>query len=136
MTKTGKTEKTEETEKKGRGSATRSCTGSAGSWWPYWSTRSSCSRSTFPPSMENTLLLNDYVAVNKLAYKFGDVDRGDIVVFKGWDGEDTIKRVIGVGGDTVKCCDTKRRITVNGTPLEEEGAICIRGSIPRGASSR
>ncbi|NJP28054.1 signal peptidase I [Microbispora sp. SCL1-1] len=71
-------------------------------------------------SMQNTLLVNDYVVVNKLAYKFGPVERGDIVVFKGWNGEDTIKRVIGVGGDHVKCCDAKQRITVNGTPLDED----------------
>ncbi|MFE5869313.1 signal peptidase I [Streptomyces roseifaciens] len=33
--------------------------------------------------------------------------------------QDLIKRVIGVGGDTVKCCDTNGKITVNGTPLDE-----------------
>ncbi|MGK5544248.1 signal peptidase I [Streptomyces sp. URMC 127] len=32
---------------------------------------------------------------------------------------DLIKRVIGVGGDTVKCCDGNGKITVNGTPLDE-----------------
>ncbi|MBN6056301.1 signal peptidase I [Nonomuraea sp. RK-328] len=67
-------------------------------------------------SMENTLLIDDRVFVNKLA---GKPERGDIIVFKGWDGQDTIKRVIGVGGDKVACCDSKRRVTVNGTPLEE-----------------
>ncbi|RVX37736.1 signal peptidase I [Nonomuraea polychroma] len=66
-------------------------------------------------SMENTLLVNDRVFVNKLA---GKPERGDIVVFKGWNGEDTIKRVIGIGGDKV-VCDSKKRITVNGTPLDE-----------------
>jgi signal peptidase I len=71
-------------------------------------------------SMENTLLVNDRVAVNVLP---GAPERGDIVVFKGWDGIDTIKRVIGVGGDTVKCCDAQRRITVNGVPLDEEGYL-------------
>ncbi|MEV5330075.1 signal peptidase I [Nonomuraea sp. NPDC052634] len=71
-------------------------------------------------SMENTLLVNDRVFVNKLA---GKPERGDIVVFKGWNGEDTIKRVIGVGGDHVKCCDKQRRITVNGTPLDEESYL-------------
>ena len=30
-----------------------------------------------------------------------------------------VKRVIGVGGDTVECCDRRGRITVNGTPIEE-----------------
>jgi signal peptidase I len=32
---------------------------------------------------------------------------------------DLIKRVVGVGGDTVKCCDTQGRVTVNGMPLTE-----------------
>ncbi|MET7697926.1 MULTISPECIES: signal peptidase I [unclassified Streptomyces] len=32
---------------------------------------------------------------------------------------DLIKRVVAVGGDTVKCCDTQGRVTVNGTPLNE-----------------
>ncbi|MFF5807729.1 signal peptidase I [Streptomyces sp. NPDC012746] len=35
------------------------------------------------------------------------------------DEQDLIKRVIGVGGDTVKCCDARGRVTVNGSPLEE-----------------
>jgi signal peptidase I len=33
--------------------------------------------------------------------------------------QDLIKRVVGVGGDTVACCDRQGRITVNGTPLNE-----------------
>jgi len=36
------------------------------------------------------------------------------------DGEqDLIKRVIGVGGDTVACCDPSGRVTVNGVALDE-----------------
>ncbi|UQI47649.1 signal peptidase I [Streptomyces sp. HU2014] len=35
------------------------------------------------------------------------------------DEQDLIKRVIGTGGDTVKCCDANGKITVNGTPLDE-----------------
>jgi signal peptidase I len=77
-------------------------------------------------SMENTLLVNDRVVV----FKLGGIDRGDIVVFKGWDGEDTIKRVIGKGGDTVKCCDAQRRITVNGTPIQEEDNYLYPGDYP------
>ena len=34
--------------------------------------------------------------------------------------KDLIKRVIGVGGDHVKCCDTQGRVTVNGVPLTEQ----------------
>jgi signal peptidase I len=33
--------------------------------------------------------------------------------------KDFIKRVIGVGGDHVVCCDPQHRITVNGKPLTE-----------------
>lgn len=35
------------------------------------------------------------------------------------DEQDLIKRVIGVGGDTVQCCDARGRVTVNGSPLDE-----------------
>ncbi|MGP3688728.1 signal peptidase I [Streptomyces sp. IBSNAI002] len=35
------------------------------------------------------------------------------------DEQDLIKRVIGVGGDTVKCCDARGRVSVNGSPLDE-----------------
>jgi signal peptidase I len=101
-------------------------------------------------SMENTLLVNDRVLVNKLADKPDEIHRGDVVVFRdpgGWldggqpgrggliglirDGlvfvglapaageEDLIKRVIGVGGDKVACCDAQGRVTVNGVPLNE-----------------
>ncbi|WTW97526.1 signal peptidase I [Streptomycetaceae bacterium NBC_01309] len=35
------------------------------------------------------------------------------------DEQDLIKRVIGVGGDTVECCDATGRVTVNGVPLDE-----------------
>ncbi len=42
------------------------------------------------------------------------------------DEQDLIKRVIGVGGDTVKCCDAKGRVTVNeafeGT-IDENGVV-------------
>lgn len=78
------------------------------------------------PSMENTLIRNDRVLVNKLVYNFRSPDRGEIIVFKApsaWtgnpDGEDYIKRVIGVGGDRIVCCDEKQRLMVNGRPLDE-----------------
>jgi signal peptidase I len=78
-------------------------------------------------SMENTLRVGDRVLVDKLAYRFGGAPRrGDIVVFDGEGsfvqtsgGPDYIKRVIGVGGDRVTCCDKRGRITVNGRPVTE-----------------
>ncbi|WP_376770828.1 signal peptidase I [Streptomyces lonarensis] len=99
-------------------------------------------------SMENTLHVGDRVVVNKLAYRFGDIERGDIVVFDGTGSfvhgtsepgpvvraarsvgaylglassgdTDYIKRVIGIGGDRVVCCDDAGRLTVNGEPVHE-----------------
>ncbi|MGW0120935.1 signal peptidase I [Streptomyces sp. NPDC003327] len=35
------------------------------------------------------------------------------------DDRDLIKRVVAVGGDTVRCCDKDGRLTVNGVPLNE-----------------
>jgi signal peptidase I len=79
------------------------------------------------PSMEHTLNINDRVLVDKLVYDFRSPHRGEVVVFKApsdWsgstDGEDFIKRVIGVGGDHVVCCDDNGRIKVNNQPLDEK----------------
>ena len=38
-------------------------------------------------------------------------------------GDDLVKRVIGVGGDRVACCDAEGRIVVNGVPLDEDYII-------------
>lgn len=54
--------------------------------------------------------------------------------------QDLIKRVIGVGGDTVACCDDQGRITVNGTPIAEPylapgnlpSRIPFRVTVPKG----
>ncbi|MCM2425875.1 signal peptidase I [Streptomyces sp. RKAG337] len=77
-------------------------------------------------SMEGTLQIGDRVLVNKLAYRFGrEPERGDIVVFDGdgsflrTGGTDYVKRVIGIGGDRVTCCDPLGRLMVNGHPLDE-----------------
>ena len=77
-------------------------------------------------SMEHTLNINDRVLVNKLVYDFRDPRRGEIIVFAApqtWHTDpndaDFIKRVIGVGGDHVVCCDASHRIVVNDHPLDE-----------------
>ncbi|MDN3025148.1 signal peptidase I [Streptomyces sp. S.PB5] len=74
-------------------------------------------------SMENGLRIGDRVLVNKLAYRFGaEPRRGDVVVFDGsgyFGDADYIKRVVGVGGDHVVCCDKKGRIEVNGRSVDE-----------------
>jgi signal peptidase I len=79
-------------------------------------------------SMESTLVEGDRVIVNKL---HGATERGDVVVFKGWNNEDTIKRAIAIGGDTVKCCDAQKRITVNGVPIDE-GSYLYSEDFPSG----
>jgi signal peptidase I len=74
-------------------------------------------------SMENGLRIGDRVLVNKLAYRFGaEPQRGDVVVFDGtgyFGNADYIKRVVGVGGDRVVCCDKDGRIEVNGRSVDE-----------------
>ena len=54
-------------------------------------------------SMEPTFHNNDYVIVNRLAYQWGQIQRGDVVVFPYPlnPEEDYIKRVIGLPGDRV-----------------------------------
>jgi signal peptidase I len=94
-------------------------------------------------SMENTLLVHDRVVVEKLT----SIRRGQVVVFAdpgGWltgttgeargrvgralefvgvlpdiSTEHLIKRVVGLPGDHVVCCDPRGRISVNDQPLDE-----------------
>lgn len=49
------------------------------------------------------------------------VRRGDVVVFEDprWGDMPMLKRVVGVGGDKVSCCDARGRVTVNGQALDE-----------------
>lgn len=95
-------------------------------------------------SMIPTIEINDRVMVSKLAYRFGEPERGDIVVFRSpyaedLDGEtipeavvrhvleavgirtaatdDFIKRVIAVGGETVEIRDS--HVIVDGKPIDE-----------------
>ncbi|MEU8849914.1 signal peptidase I [Streptomyces sp. NPDC093982] len=74
-------------------------------------------------SMESGLRIGDRVLVNKLAYRFGaEPRRGDVVVFDGtgyFGDADYVKRVVGVGGDHVVCCDKEGRIQVNGRSVDE-----------------
>ncbi|MDT9699745.1 signal peptidase I [Streptomyces sp. P17] len=78
-------------------------------------------------SMERGLRIGDRVLVNKLAYRFGaQPRRGDVVVFDGtgyFGDADYIKRVVGVGGDHVVCCDKEGRIQVNGRSVDESAFL-------------
>jgi signal peptidase I len=74
-------------------------------------------------SMEPTLKIDDKVLVNKLSYKFHDINRGDIVVFERPPGEtdpkikDLIKRVIGLPGDHIEAHDG--HVFIDGRQLNE-----------------
>ena len=75
-------------------------------------------------SMQNTLQPNDYLILSKMAYKFGgDVEYGDIVVFKSDVEQENgkkkllIKRVIAKGGDTIAIADGQ--VYRNGEILNE-----------------
>lgn len=77
-------------------------------------------------SMEPTLERGDRIAVDLLGPRLAGVRRGDVVTFTdpgGWirDAPVTtlVKRVIGLPGDHVACCDAEGRITVDGAPLGE-----------------
>lgn len=69
-------------------------------------------------SMEPTLLKGDRVLVSRLAYRFGEPQRGDVVVFHPPLGaEDYIKRIVAVGGDHVAVKNGK--LYLNGEPQQE-----------------
>ncbi|MEW1611146.1 MULTISPECIES: signal peptidase I [unclassified Streptomyces] len=70
-------------------------------------------------SMSPTVNAGDRVLAERI--QGADVRRGDVVVFtdRVWGDTPMVKRVVGVGGDTVACCDKGGRLTVDGTPVEE-----------------
>ncbi|MDX3639613.1 signal peptidase I [Streptomyces sp. MB09-02B] len=78
-------------------------------------------------SMAGSLRIGDRVLVNKLAYRFGsEPQRGDVVVFDGtgyFGNADYVKRVVGVGGDRVVCCDQEGRLEVNGRWVDESSFL-------------
>lgn len=107
-------------------------------------------------SMEPGLVKNDRILVQKVSYwGSGSPQRGDIVVFDdpgGWlpleeeaaptnavtsllsriglypTGGHLVKRVIGIAGDTIHCCDTQGRVEVDGVPLDSSAFIKDAGA--------
>ena len=80
-------------------------------------------------SMENTLLIGDYLLVDKFCYgeagiwdgimPYRKIQRGDIVVFHYpvRPAQHFVKRVVGIPGDRVRMLN--RQVWVNGVPLKE-----------------
>ncbi|UIJ34470.1 signal peptidase I [Allobranchiibius sp. GilTou73] len=101
------------------------------------------------PSMENTLITGDRILVSKFTPQHSALHRGDVVVFSKpntWGPDESnpgpvkrivkdaligvgvlpggpdhlVKRVIGLPGDHVVCCNSKDQITVNGYAITEK----------------
>ncbi len=84
-------------------------------------------------SMENTLLIGDYLLVDKVHYASGGmwgeilpyepIQRGDIIVFRYpvHPQQHFVKRVIGLPGDHIRLRD--KRVFVNGKPLRESYVV-------------
>ena len=73
-------------------------------------------------SMEDTLHEDDRVLVNKLSYRFGDIERGDVIVFSKPDNapgqiNDFIKRVIALPGETISF--SNGQVLIEGVPYSE-----------------
>lgn len=67
-------------------------------------------------SMSPTLHDKDIMILNKISYRFNDIERFDIVVFK-YEGDYLIKRVIGLPGESIEYKDNY--LYVNGKKVEE-----------------
>lgn len=72
-------------------------------------------------SMENTIMPEDQMFGNRLAYVFGEPERGDIIFFYYPDDETQkfIKRIIGLPGEKVTIKDAKVYINDSEIPLDE-----------------
>jgi signal peptidase I len=91
-------------------------------------------------SMEPTILVGDRVLAERLSIRFSPPKRGQVVVFRSPrnEGEDLIKRVVALEGDTVEVRDG--RLYINGEAPEEpylkepaiEGAF-RRTMVPKGS---
>lgn len=73
-------------------------------------------------SMEPTIMTGDHIFGNRLAYRFGDPERYDIIIFRYPDDESElfIKRIIGMPGDTVEFRDGDIFINGSDVPLDDE----------------
>lgn len=75
-------------------------------------------------SMFPTIKEHNYLIIEKMSYRFGEPEAGDIIVFKSelkensFKNKDLIKRVIGVPGDHIQIMDGI--VVVNGEAIKEE----------------
>ncbi|MCU0912001.1 MAG: signal peptidase I [Rhodobacteraceae bacterium] len=93
-------------------------------------------------SMKDTLLIGDFLFVNKMAYGYSrhscpfslcsfidgrwfasEPERGDVVVFRHPNGQDFIKRVIGLPGDRVQMVDGRLHLNGQAVPVTPAGTF-------------
>ncbi|HXZ78667.1 MAG TPA: signal peptidase I [Terriglobales bacterium] len=89
-------------------------------------------------SMEDTLLIGDYLLVDKIDYASGGawghilpytpVKHGDIIVFRYPVNpqQHFVKRVVGLPGDRVRI--TNKQVFVNGHPIDEKGYVVYKSA--------
>lgn len=79
-------------------------------------------------SMEDTLLINDKLIVNRFLYGIRSPRRGEIIVFKSREEPyvDIIKRCVGVAGDVIEMRD--RVLYVNEIPFAERPGVKYKNS--------
>lgn len=72
-------------------------------------------------SMEDTIMVGDQIFGNRLAYKFEEPQRFDVIIFRYPDDESQlyIKRIIGLPGETVNVREGKVYINDSDTPLDD-----------------
>jgi signal peptidase I len=70
-------------------------------------------------SMQPNFPNGEYLLTDKVSYRFGEPERGDVVVFEppGSDGEEYIKRIVGLPGEELSVQDGK--LYINGNMLAE-----------------
>lgn len=84
-------------------------------------------------SMENTFHSGEYIFTSKVAYKFGPIKKGDVVIFKSPKNNDIelIKRIIALPGDTVLI--QNEEVFVNNQKIQEDYIKTPTNLIPGGA---
>jgi len=71
------------------------------------------------PSMAPTLIVGDRVIVNKIAFRFSDIKRGDLIAFNSpFEEKYLVKRIIALPGDEISFTESGE-IYINGEKLEE-----------------
>lgn len=88
-------------------------------------------------SMQMTVSPGERVFAEKVSYRFRSIERGDVVVFdgKGIFNEPApgatmfVKRVVGLPGERIACCDASGKLTVDGVALDESQYL-FPGDVP------